>query len=175
MSQAFGRVMAAVLVSSLSGACGGGDPDVDSSDVRGTETPADASAQNNPTDTVDCSALPEDLIIEVGLGYTRARQLAPENLEFMAETLGLPDPAAFRTFADAFERLDTSGIETMQFDTPDTTAAGQRQLADLLEVALAARDEAGNPAWAELGTFVDENATRQQLSISYYLSEADCV
>ena len=53
-----------------------------------------SSVQNAPAETVDCSALPEDLIVEVGLGYTRARQLDPENLEFMDETLGLPGPGS---------------------------------------------------------------------------------
>ena len=106
--------MATVLVASLSGACGGRDSDADVLDAPGTETTAAVSVQNAPAETVDCSALPEDLIVEVGLGYTRARQLDPENLEFMDETLGLPDPVAFRTFADAFERLDTSSLETIQ-------------------------------------------------------------
>ena len=136
---------AVIVLAGFGGACGGGDPDVDASDAGGTETAPAVSAPNVRAGTVDCSAFPEELIIEVALGYARVRQLTPENLEFMQESLGLPDPAAFRTFADAFEQLDISGIETMQFDTPDTTVVGQRQLADRIEAALAARDEPDNP------------------------------
>jgi hypothetical protein len=153
-------------------------PDVDAADAGGPETAPAVSAPTVPAGTVDCSAFPEEVIIEVALDYTRVRQLTPENLEFMQESLGLPDPAAFRTFADAFERLDSSGIETMQFDTPDTTVVGQGQLADRIEAALAARDERDepdNPPWAALRAFVDENLTRQQLSTNYYMGEADCV
>ena len=125
---------------------------------------------------VDCSALPVDLIQQVARDYQLVVQLDPErNLQTMAETVGLPDPDALRTFADAFGRLDVAGVEAGPFDPPSTTAAGQRRLADLLEAALEARDDAAAPSWSALRAFVSEHATSQQLSMSYHLSEAGCV
>ena len=169
-------VVAIVLVAVVSGACGGGDAEVEMGADAGTGTPAGATAQGASGGTLDCSAFPEELIRQVAMGYTGIRQLDPtRTLETLEELGGLPDPSTFRAFADVFERLDRSDIEALQFDTPDTTAVGQRQLADLLEAALSARDDAENPAWAELQTFVDEHLARQQTSTNYYMSEADCV
>ena len=172
----FTGLVAVTLVVVASGACGGGNTQVETSDDTGTGTPATARPEDGSGSTLDCGAFPEDLVRQAAMGYTAVRQLDPaRNLETLEEFGGLPDPSVFRAFADLFEQLDTSGIEAMQFDTPDTTAVGQRQLADLLEAALSVRDDPAHAAWSAFRAFADENLTRQQLSMNYYMNEAGCV
>ena len=177
MRRGFGSVVAAIMLAGLTGSCGGEEaPPVDVAAQVGAEPAAEVPAPVASGGDLDCRAFPEDLIRQVAMGYTAIRQLDPaRNLETLEELQALPEPAAFRAFANAFEQLDVSGIEALQFDTPDTTAAGQRQLADLLAAALAVRDDPGDPAWVQYQTFVAENVTRQQLSMNYYMSEAGCV
>ncbi len=169
----FVYLTAVVLLAGVCAACGGADREA--SNTGGTEGTDEVAAQGDRSGTLDCSAFPMDLIVQVAQGYSQVPHLTSENISRMRDALSVPDPSSFRTFADAFEQLDTTGIEPFRFDAPTTTAEGQRRLADLLEHALAMPDDAGGTAWSEFRTFVAENATRQQLSVNYYMGEAGCV
>jgi hypothetical protein len=146
-------------------ACGGGESAGEEADAT-----SDASAGD-----FDCSAVTEDLLVRVGIGYQLVKQIDPErNLETMEATGGLPDPGAFRDMAEVMEGMDTSEMELLQFLPPEELAAQLRQLATLLEEALAQRDYPADPAWETLRGFVMQSAPRQQMSLGYLLDEAGC-
>jgi len=147
-------------------ACGGGE-----GDLQESEATSEASAAAD----FDCSAVTEDLLIRVGIGYQLVKQIDPErNLETMEASGGLPDPEAFRDMADVMAGMDASEMDLLQFMPPEELAAELRQLANLLESALAQRDYPADPAWQTLRDFVAESAARQQMSASYLLDEAGC-
>lgn len=157
----------------LSGCAGGED---DKAGAGETGAPPGVAAGPSSSPTTNCSDFPRELILEVGRGYQMVAQLEPtRTLEAMEETGAVPDPAAFRSFGEAFAHFDTAGIREAPFQAPDLTGPGQVRLAELLEAALSERDDPQDPAWAEFRAFVDENATRQQLSMNYHMSEAGCV
>jgi len=160
---------AGVVVASLCltlAACGGGDGAPEASEVA-----AEVAAAGE----FDCSAVTEDLLVRVGIGYQLVMQIDPErNLETMEATGGLPDPEAFREMADVMADMDASEMELLQFMPPEELAAELRQLANLLEAALAQRDYPADPAWQTLRDFVIASAPRQQMSVSYLLDQASC-
>ena len=166
MMRAGGRVMAAGLGLALA-ACGGGE---------GAAGESEATAEARGPGDFDCGSVTEDLLVRVGIGHQLVIQIDPErNLESMEATGGLPEPEAFREMADVMAGMDASGIELLQFMPPEELAAELRQLADLLEAALARRDYPADPAWQTLRDFVVTSIPRQQMSMSYLLDEAGCL
>ena len=159
-------------------ACGGdgGESAPPPEEAAGEDEAPPAATSSAPAPaTTDCSDFPEQLLVDVAMGYQLVMQLGPDNVQTIEEAAGLPDPEAFRTFGRAFERFDTSGIGDAPFQTPDVSGVEQHQLADLLEAALADRDDPDADSWVAFRAFVDGDMTRQRLSMNYYMSEAGCV
>ena len=98
----FSPLTVVVLLAGFWGACDSADREA--SPTGRTEGVDEAAAQETPSGTLDCSAFPEGLALQVAMGYTQVKQLTPENLSLMREALGLLDPSSFRIFADAFEQ-----------------------------------------------------------------------
>ena len=154
------------------------------SGLTGCGAPADSEIESVTATTSEvrgvlgCDSFPNALLQQIGLGYQQVKNLAlagGKNLGTMKKTMGLPDPATFRTFADIFQRLDVSSIEALpNFDAPPVTADNIRELAAKLDAALAAQEDLQNPAWDELAQFTKTRVNRQQTSINYYLGELHC-
>jgi hypothetical protein len=159
--------------------CSCGEPATTEVEVVEVDSPNSTPAATINTNGGSCELFPAGLLEQVGMGYQMVRNLAlagGKNLATMEKNNMAPAPETFRSFADVFEQLDVSGVETLpNFDKPEIAAPSIRELADKLEAALTQKDNLDHPAWSELAEFSKRPLNRQQQSVNYYLSELGCL
>lgn len=163
------NLMTTLTLSVCLAGCGGESTGADPNDETG-RAPAPAAEGCDPA----VSGLVADSMRSFQ-GVLNIAATRGANLADVEQVTGAPDPAVYRALADALDGLNLPDEDASVFGSPDEIAAGLGRLADLLDNALAQRDDADHAAWTELQAFSKENLIRLQAGANHYFAEAGCV